>query len=80
MEVNLNKRIRKLQTKDMLKRKIRELSNEDRLYDLLKCSEMKGHAQKRMRTSDIMKLHDSMEQGNERRDKERVNKIINQSN
>ena len=38
----LNKRIRKLEVKDMSRRKIKENGNDDRLFDFRKISQMKG--------------------------------------
>lgn len=41
LEYYLNKRIKKLETRDMMRRKIKQDENEDRLFDFIKCREIK---------------------------------------
>ena len=41
LEYHLNKRIKKLETRDMIRRQIKNDDNEDRLFDFIKCREIK---------------------------------------
>jgi hypothetical protein len=48
LEYELNRRIKRLETKDMKNRKIKQDKNEDRLFDFIKCREIKKWNEKDM--------------------------------
>ena len=41
LEHHLNQRIKKLETRDMIRRQIKTDENDDRLFDFIKCREIK---------------------------------------